>query len=175
MGTFIGIACLVLIVVLVIYIIGVSGLDKVESKFRNESSAIDTYLWDIQHRLKKAAAVLEKYNVDTSEIKDPQELGLGMPVSLQMMKFTEYSTKMENLAAVDRTAFSEEDKQELDKYDSELEALRVELIGESVKHNKAVNAYNSRIATFPYSFVAKRKRKEPKGIFVYTMKNTYGI
>ena len=59
--------------------------------------------------------------------------------------------------------------------DRELEALRVELIGESVKHNKAVNAYNSRIATFPYSFVAKRKRKEPKGIFVYTMKNTYGI
>ena len=97
MGTFIAIACLVLIVVLVIYIIGVSGLDKVESKFRNESSTIDTYLWDIQHRLKKASAVLEKYSIDTADIKDTQELGLGMPVSLQMMKYSDYSTKMEKV------------------------------------------------------------------------------
>ncbi|MBR1674168.1 MAG: hypothetical protein IJ703_04315 [Eubacterium sp.] len=171
MGTFIAIACLVLIVVLVIYIIGVSGLDKAESKFRNESSTIDTYLWDIQHRLKKASTVLEKYSIDTADIKDTQELGLGMPVSLQMMKYSDYSTKMENLEKVDTTALSEEDKQELEKYIQELENLRVELVGESIKHNKAVNAYNSRIAQFPYSFVAKRKKKDPKGIFVCAMKN----
>ena len=170
MGTIVGIACLCIIIFLIIYIIGVSGIDKVESKYRSEASTIDTYLWDIQHRLKKAAAVLEKYSIDTSEIKDPQELGLGMPSTMQIMKFSEYCRKMENLKAVDRTTVTDEaDRAELDKYDAELEALRVEVITNSVKHNKAVNAYNSKIARFPYSFVARRKGKSSKGIFTYVM------
>ena len=104
MGTFIGIACLVIIVLLIIYIIGVSGVDKVENAYRNEASTIDTYLWDIQHRLRKASAVLEKYNIDTRDIKDTQELGLGMPVTMQIKKFSDYCDNMENLKNVDRTA-----------------------------------------------------------------------
>ena len=64
----------------------------------------------------------------------------------------------------------ETDKAELAKYDEELEALRIEVIANTVKHNKAVNVYNSKIAKFPFSFVARRKRKSPKGIFTYVMK-----
>ena len=171
MGTFIGIACLVIIVFLIIYIIGVSGVDKVENAYRNEASTIDTYLWDIQHRLRKASAVLEKYNIDTRDIRDTQELGLGMPVTMQIKKFSDYCDNMENLKNVDRTAVTDEtDKAELAKYDEELEALRIEVIANTVKHNKAVNVYNSKIAKFPFSFVARRKRKSPKGIFTYVMK-----
>ncbi len=175
MGTIIGIACLCVIIFLIIYIIGVCGVDKVENAYRKEASTVDTYLWDMQHRLKKAATVLEKYNIDTSEIKDPQELGLGMPVTMQIMKFSDYCTKVEKLKNADRTSVTDEaDLADLKKYDEELEALRIEVITNSTRHNKAVNAYNSKIAKFPYSFVAKRKGKEPKGIFAYVMKNTGG-
>lgn len=166
-----GVLCILFIIAAVIYIIGVSGLDKAENRYRNEASTIDICLWDMQHRLKKASAILEKYGIDSSEVKDPQELGLGMPVTMQILKFSDYCSRQENLKNTDRTAVKDEaDLAELKKYDEELESLRLEVISSSVKHNKAVNAYNSCIARFPYSFVARRKKKSSKGIFTYVMK-----
>lgn len=165
---FIGIICSLFIVLGIIYVVCVSKIDKVENKYRNEASTMDTFLWDIQHRLKKASEIVEKYGVDPETIRDAEALGLGMPTSLQMLKLTKYMEKYENLKHIDRSTFTDTaDREGVEKLIMEIEQLRRELIAETVVHNKSVNAYNSVISRFPYSFVAHRKRKSTKSTFYY--------
>ena len=97
MATIVLIVIAVMIVAMVVYIRAVSKVDRAENDFRKESSTIDTFLWDIQHRLKKSGDILEKYEIDASEIRDGDSLGLGMPTSFQVLKFSQYSEKIKKL------------------------------------------------------------------------------
>ncbi|MCR5147988.1 MAG: hypothetical protein K6C35_03365 [Eubacterium sp.] len=168
MPTIILIGCIVFIILGVTYVVCVTKIDKVENKYRNESSTIDTFLWDIQHRLKKSGDIVEKYGIDPATIRDAESLGLGMPASMQMKKLSDYMEHYQNLKLVDRSIITDEaDREEVIKYIKEIEQLRRELIAETVAYNKSVNEYNGVISRFPYSFVAQRKRKSTKSTFYY--------
>ncbi|SCW44698.1 hypothetical protein SAMN05660484_01089 [Eubacterium ruminantium] len=168
MATIVLIVIVVMIVAMVVYIRAVSKVDRAENDFRKESSTIDTFLWDIQHRLKKSGDILEKYEIDASEIRDGDSLGLGMPTSFQVLKFSQYSEKIKKLEEISKRSITDEDdKASIAQYQKELDQLKIDVIAESVAHNKSVSFYNNTISKFPMTIVAHRRHKLPKNLFTY--------
>lgn len=150
-----------------LYINAVHKINKADMAAKDAGSDIDTCLWDMNHNVSVILKALQEKGVELS-LPDDQSgmLGLGMTPTVQQLMVKNAQERMDIVKPAAEEAGIAGDEA-VAKAIAKFDNAKNELVAAGLNYNRMAGKYNSVISHFPASFVADRKNKGSKQIFVY--------
>lgn len=151
-----------------LYIGSVHKINKADMAAKDAGSDIDTCLWDMNHNLGVVLKALQEKGIEPELPEDKSGLlALGMNPALQQLVAQNAEERMKVVRPAAEEAGLAEDEA-VAKAFSKFDNAKTELMAAGMKYNKMVGKFNSVISRFPASFIADRKNKSSKSIFIYS-------
>ena len=149
------------------YMNSVTKVNKQDLKAKDAGSVIDTCLWDMNHGLKQIVQKLEEVG-SAPELDNSKAalFGIGMTPDIQMILLKDVEARKEKVYEA-LLSSPLKDSEEIKKLQVKIDMAKNELIAAGLDYNRKVGIFNSTISHFPASFIARRRSKRPKNLFIY--------